>query len=375
MRFADIPGLDEVKNSLKKSIDEEKVAHAQIFSGIEGGGNLAMARAYVGYLYCENRTAGDSCGECPACQKNDKLVHPDVHYVYPVLNSRDGKKVDPLSKVFAEDWRSFIPENPFPTLEEWSSFFGGENRQPIIYREESRAIISDLSLMSFEGSFKVMLIWLPELMHNAASNAILKILEEPPPRTLFLLVSNNSSQLLSTILSRCISITIRPFSDKEIESYLTEQGTSSEKAGQISHLADGSINFALRLRDNLEDDNHARFTEWMRACFEFNVEQMTALGDQFSRSSKISQRSLFDYGLNMLRETLVVEQASDVQLAVESEKVFVANFAKVVSLDLIEKMSRELESNIYYLSRNANAKILFLDLSLKFANLFRRNKI
>ena len=374
MRFEEIPGLPEVKKSLLKSVKEEKVAHAQIFAGIEGGANLALARAYISYLYCEKRTDSDSCGECPSCQKNRKLVHPDVHFVYPILNTKDGKKIDPISKAYIKEWRSFLPPNPYPVYEDWVSFFGGENKKAIIYREESREIIKDLTLVSFEGNFKTMLIWLPELMHISAANGILKILEEPPPKTLFILVSNQASQVISTILSRCISINVRPFFDKEIAQFLVDIGMGAEKAGQISHLADGSLNMAFKLEENLEDDNHTRLIIWMRACFEFNVMEMVNGSDTFSKRSKISQKSLFEYGLNMLRESLVIGFSSSIQLAIESEKAFIRDFSKIIDWELIEEMSKELESAIVYLERNANARIVYLDLSLRFASLFKQIK-
>ena len=374
MRFEEIPGLPEVKKSLLKSVKEEKVVHAQIFAGKEGGANLALALAYISYLYCEQKTDSDSCGVCPTCQKNRKLIHPDVHFVYPILNTRDGKKIEPVSKAFINEWRNFLPSNPYPVYTDWVTFFSGDNKQAIIYREESREIIKDLSLVSFEGHFKTMVIWLPELMHLTAANAILKILEEPPPKTLFILVSNQPTQVISTILSRCITINVRPFFDKEIAQFLIEKGMDAEKAGQISHLADGSLNMAFKLEENLEDDNHIRFTTWMRNCFEFNVEEMVNGSETFAKSLRISQKSLFEYGLNMLRESLVVGFSNSVQLAIESEKAFIDNFSKIADWELIEEMSKELESAIVHLERNANARIIYLDLSLRFGSIFRKIK-
>jgi len=373
MRFSEIPGLEEVKRSLIKSVKEGAIAHAQLFSGIEGGGNLALARAFVSYLFCSNR-GEDSCGECASCQKNEKLVHPDVHYVFPVINTKEGKSIDPISKNFINEWRPFLLENPYPVIQDWAAYFGGENKQAMIYRQESREIIKDLSLMSFEGHFKTMIIWLPELMHPSSANGILKILEEPPDKTLFLLVSNQPSQIISTITSRCVTINIRPFFDNEVRQVLESKGIEKNKSAQLAHLANGSLNKALKLDETLESDHQKMFTEWMRVCFEFNLEQMVNWTEDFGRGNKLLQKSLLEYGLNMLRETLVNPYDTSIQLAVESEKEFVGNFSKVIDWEMAESMSQEIEKGLYHIERNANAKILFLDLSLRFATLFRERK-
>ncbi|MCZ6899247.1 MAG: DNA polymerase III subunit delta, partial [Bacteroidetes bacterium] len=196
MRFADIPGLDEIKGNLIKCVLSNKIPHAQLLQGHEGSGNLVLSLAYASYLNCLNRTENDSCGECAACSKIDKLIHPDLHLVFPVSPNAKFTGKDVISANYLNEWRSFILKNPYQNLNDWNNYYGADNKQGNISKEESRQIIKNLSLMAFEGQFKVMLIWLPEWMHPSAANSILKILEEPPDRTLFLMVSHQADNLL-----------------------------------------------------------------------------------------------------------------------------------------------------------------------------------
>src|SRR6478735_320184 len=253
MRFLDIPGLAETKKLLIDSVQSNHIAHAQLFVGAEGALNLPMALAYATYLHCQNK-GEDACGICSACSKNLKFIHPDTHFVFPLSNVKNDKDEDRFKADITKAWRAFLLEQPFGNLDDWTNSYGGEDKQALISREESREIIKTLSLKPFESPYKVMIVWQPELMHPSAANGILKILEEPPPHTYFILVTNAVDRLLPTIISRTQIVTVPLLQDSELESYLSEKyAVENVRAGKITQLAEGNINLALKLLDNEED--------------------------------------------------------------------------------------------------------------------------
>lgn len=369
MRFADIPGLDEIKGNLIKSVLSNKIPHAQLLQGHEGSGNLVLSLAYASYLNCLNRTENDSCGECAACSKIDKLIHPDLHLVFPVSPNAKFTGKDVISANYLNEWRSFILKNPYQNLNDWNNYYGADNKQGNISKEESRQIIKNLSLMAFEGQFKVMLIWLPEWMHPSAANSILKILEEPPDRTLFLMVSHQADNLLPTILSRVQTIHIRPFSDQEVEQYLVKQIQVDEtRVGQIIQLAQGNMREAIKLIGSLENDNQDMFQDWMRICYTLDLTKMVGWSDQYQKMGKVAQKSFLQYAMNMMRETLIAKVgAHEIARIQESEAEFLTKFESVMDPNKVDKLTAALNQAIYHLERNANPKIVFLDLSLVIA--------
>jgi len=377
MKFSDISGYESLKAQLIQSVVSDQIAHAQLFLGPQGGPNLALALAFSTFINCQNRTPEDSCGECDACRKNAKLVHPDVHFAFPVSATKKIKAKDVISIKFLSEWRNFVIQDPYNTAGGWNSYFGGENKQLNISRQESREIIKNLSLKAFEGLYKIMIIWLPEYMHPAAANALLKILEEPPRNTLFLLVSNDESKLLSTILSRTQIVHIRPFSDEEIKELLINQHFIEEdKAGQIAHLVDGNINEALRLAREVEDDSHKMFRDWMRLCYMGDLVELTKWTEKFNSMTKVAQQTLFHYGLSMMREALIVSNEElELSRLMGEEFEFVKNFSKILSFESIEKISNNLNEAFYHVERNAHSKILFLSVSLKIVEIFQKLKM
>jgi len=377
MKFSDISGYDSLKTQLIQSVVSDQIAHAQLFLGPEGGPNLALALAFSTFINCQNRTPEDSCGECDACRKNEKLVHPDVHFAFPVSATKKIKAKDVISIKFLSEWRNFVIQDPYNNAGGWNNYFGGENKQLNISRQESREIIKNLSLKAFEGLYKIMIIWLPEYMHPAAANALLKILEEPPQNTLFLLVSNDETKLLSTILSRTQIVQIRPFSDEEIKDLLINQHFIDEdKAGQIAHLVDGNINEALRLAREVEDDSHKMFRDWMRLCYTGDLMELTKWTEKFNSMTKVAQQTLFHYGLSMMREALIVSNNElDLSRLMGEEFEFVKNFSKMLSLESIEEISDILNEAFYHIERNAHSKILFLSVSLKIFEIFKKLKM
>jgi len=372
MRFSDIPGLEDTKKYLTNAVEGGHLAHALLFTGVVGAPNLNLALAFASYLNCDNRINDDACGQCPSCSKNSKFIHPDLHFVFPVSSTKTVKGKDVVSTSFLKDWRKFLLEQPFGNLQDWSNHYGGENKEANISREESRQIIRNLSLKAFEGKYKIMLVWLPEKMHVTAANAILKILEEPPENTVFLLVTNDAENLLTTILSRTQQFTIPKFQDQEIIDYLVQQETPAGKAAQLAHLADGNMNQALKLASEIEDDSHKLFRDWMRLCYVKDYSKMVTWADVFQKQNRMQQKSVFQYGLNILREVLVTSfpEAGLSKLTGE-EKEFVRNFAKVMDSNKINIVSELLNQAYYHIERNANQKITFLDLSLQVAKIIR----
>ena len=374
MRFADITGLDEVKNNLISSVKNNHLAHAQLLFGPEGSGSLAMALAFATYLNCTNRQMSlsgeeDACGQCPSCRKMEKFIHPDMHYVFPVSPTKSISGKDVVSSSYMAEWRNFLGKSPFGTLSQWMAQFGGEDKQVNISKEESRHILRNLSLKAFEGKYKIMLIWLPEYMHVSAANGILKILEEPPEKTIFLLVSADVEKLLTTILSRTQIFKIRGFKDEEIVRYLTQNHEASpEKAQQAAGMANGSLGAAISSLQETKDDNHGFYSQWMRYCYERNLSQLVRMADDYHQLNKEAQKGLLLYGLNILRETMVYPYTEESQRRLSGdERTFTERFSKVMTWEKVQLTSEKMNEAIYHLERNASPKIMFLDLSLQIA--------
>ncbi len=375
MFFKEIFGLEDVKEKLIQSVNSNHLAHALLFLGHEGSANLALALAFSSYLNCTSRLNDDACGECPSCVKNAKYIHPDVHFAFPVTSVKDKKVKDLVSVSFLGEWRNFLIQDPYNNAVGWNNFLGGENKQLNITREESRQIIRHLALKPFEGEYKIMLIWLPEYMHPSAANAILKILEEPSEKTLFLLVSNDEKKLLSTILSRTQVVSIRSFTDEEIIAMLVDQHfIDRRKATQVAHLVDGNIQEALRLAREVEDDSHKMFRDWMRTCYKGDFTDMVGWSNRFNELNKAGQQTLLSYGLSIMRESLIY-MSGELSLSrlIGDELEFCKNLVKVLDPDKINLISDELNKSSYHLERNANTRILFLDLSIKIFRIFRND--
>jgi DNA polymerase-3 subunit delta' len=376
MRFADITGNETLKKQLVQSVRSGQIAHAQLFIGPEGSPNLALALAYATFLNCQNRLKDDSCGVCDSCRKNEKLIHPDVNFAFPVSSTSKVTGKDVISLSFLSEWRNFVIQDPYNNASGWNSYFGGENKQLNISKEESRQIIRHLTLKPFEGIFKIMLIWLAEYMNAASANSLLKILEEPAEKTVFLLITNDEKKILPTIRSRTQAVRVRPFSDENIKKMLVENHFIEEdKARQISFLVDGNILEALRLAREVEDDSHTMFRDWMRLCFLKNMTELVKWTDKYNKLSRVSQQTLLQYGLSMMRESLIMLSGEPtLSRLMGPELEFIKNFIKVLDIEMIEDITLKLNESLYHLERNANAKILFLDLSLRIIETFSRTK-
>ena len=376
MRFSDIPGQEETKLLLVQSVQRQHVAHAQLFRGAEGSAALALALAYAAYLNCEGRAAqaADSCGQCAACQKIDKLVHPDLNFILPVTTTKAVPK-DAVSSKFAGEWRTFVLDNPYQGLNDWMQHIGADNKQGSISKEESLQLLRLVSLTAFEARYKIVVTWLPELMHPAAANAVLKLLEEPPPATIFLLVSNAPEQLLPTIISRVQPVVVRPLTEEILTAYLHGARHIPEaKARQLAQLAEGNVGQALAASTSggQDHDYFTFFVDWMRQCYGYKVDKLLSKSDEFQKLGRENQKDLLHYSLGVLRKVLLF--GLDAQLMPHlagSEQQFVSGFSRFVTPRNAEALTTELNDAHYHIERNANPRMVFVDISLRMAELLR----
>ena len=369
MTFAEIPNQTAVKNLLRQSVQRQHVAHAQLFRGGVGGAALALALAYAQYLNCEARAAdaADSCGHCPACTKSAKLAHPDLNFIVPVTTTKTVAK-DAVSSKFMAEWRTFVLDNPYQGLNDWMQHIGAENKQGNISKDEAVQILKLVSLKAFEARFKIVVLWLPELMHPAAANAVLKLLEEPPPATIFLLVSHAPEQLLPTIISRVQPVVVRPFSEDDLTAHLhTRYHVPEVKARQVAQLADGSLGAALASRDsNAEHDYFEFFVKWMRQAYSQKAAEILKHSEEFQKLGRENQKELLSYSLALLRKVLLFGiDPKFVPYLPAAEQDFVAKFSKLVTPRNADLLTKELTEAHYHIERNANAKMVFVDSSLR----------
>jgi DNA polymerase-3 subunit delta' len=376
MRFSDIPGQQQVKQLLVRSVQQNHVAHAQLFRGAEGSAALPLALAFAAFLNCENRTpdADDSCGRCPGCQKIDKLIHPDLNFIVPVTTTKAVAK-DATSSKFMADWRTFVLDSPYQGLNDWMQHIGAENKQGSISKEESLQLLRLVSLKAFEAQYKLVVIWQPELMHPAAANAVLKLLEEPPAATVFLLVSHAPEQLLPTIISRVQPVVVRPLSEQDLTNWLRDEHQVPEvKARQLAQLAEGNPGAALAAHHTAATDHDyfALFAGWMRTCFSNKVSEMLERSDEFQKLGRENQKEFLQYALTLLRKVLLF--GLDPQLVPHlpaQEQSFVQGFSRFVTPQNADPITRELNDAHYHIERNANPRMVFVDASLRLAELLK----
>lgn len=376
MQFKDIHGLESTKSMLRSAVANNHVAHAQLFAGRPGAPALPMALAFATYLNCENPTDTDSCGQCSQCTKNKKFIHPDVHFVFPVSATKSIAAKDLESRKFLKEWRQFLLTSPYGNLNDWSDLYSGEGKQAYISTREKLNIIQDLSLKAFEGTYKIMLIWYPELMHRNAANGILKVLEEPPENTLFLLVSEQPDLLLTTITSRVQRLNIPLFTSAEVsEQLVLTHGVNEQRAKQIAHLAEGSLREALYLAANVDSNHFDNFSNWMRQCFKRDWGLLIDGADNFAKLNRAKQQLYLQYGLSLVREALVAAQPETGMLVrVDGkEKPFVANLGKTLNTIQFQHLSSLFSDASYHLERNANPKLLFMNLSIHISKTFSLN--
>ena len=369
MLFKEIIGQQAVKERLVRSHKEGRISHAQLFLGPQGSGNLPMALAYAQFISCTNKAEDDSCGTCSSCVKYNKLVHPDLHFVYPVALSKDVK----TSTDVAAEWREAFLDNPYITLFGWFEQLAAENKQAVIGVEESGEILRKLSLTTYESEYKIMIIWQAEKMNPAAANKLLKILEEPPDKTLFLLVCENEDQLLRTIVSRTQLIKINKISDADlIEALVSQHGQTPDAAEKIAHLADGSYAEALLLVSENENagQNLVSFQKLMRASLKFDPKAVISWIDEVNAGGRERQKNFLNYALHIMRESAMMNYGDESLIKLSAdEQEFVKKFSPFIHGANIERFIEELNKAHFHMERNASAKILFMDLAFKFNEL------
>ena len=379
MLFKDIVGQSEEKNKLIRSVRDNRIAHAQLFTGPEGTGKLMLAIAYAQYISCQNRGENDSCGVCPSCHKFEKLIHPDLHFVFPVNETKkkddDEKSASRQSDAFIRQWREAILSNPYISESQWYETIGLENKLGIINTAESSEVIKKLSLKSFEADYKTMIIWLPERMHINASNRLLKLIEEPPPKTLFLLITENMGALLSTILSRTQIVKISPLKREEIATALVDlYRLSPGKAQDISRVANGNFQTALTLTTITEENPYFEmFRQLMRHCYSKNVLGLLDWVDEASSLSREKQKEMMLYSIKTIRECFMLNIGlGDIAYLSGEEADFGKKFSPFVNNSNIKAIYAHYNSAIEHLGRNGNPQVVFTDFSLNMALLINR---
>lgn len=372
MQFAEIPGLPETKENLLNAVKNNHLAHALLFYGPEGSANLTMSLALATYLYCQNPGPEDSCGKCTACQRMSRLVLPDLNFAFPAIakTKEDEKEEDEKEEKVdvLTSWRKFAIEQPYGNVHDFIYFNGFEKKQLNISKGAARKIIQALSLMSFEGGYKIMMIWAPEFLHPSAANALLKIIEEPQAKTIFMLITSQPDQLLTTILSRTQKVMVRAFTDDEIKSHLIQSGLSEPGAAdQIAMVADGNLREAYRLVNQVEDLQVSQIRDWFRLCHGKKLKEIFTMSDEFHKADKEAQKSLMLTGLNVLREILLKNMSLDSLLRTSGEdRNFVNNISvNVLTEDHVNSLYTLFNEAHYHLERNGNAKMIFTDLSMQ----------
>jgi DNA polymerase III subunit delta' len=376
MKFADIPGADFIKDKLIKSIGSGKIPHAQLFLGNEGALNLPLALAYTTFLHCENRQDTDACGVCGPCSKSVKYIHPDTNFVFPVGNMGADKDEERVKADRLKTFRSFLLEQPFGNLDDLTSFYGGEDKQVLISKDESREIIKSLSLKPFESRYKIMLVWQPEYLHSSAANGLLKILEEPPPFTIFLLVSNKAEKLLATILSRTQLIKVPMLADEELSVFLTKKKkVELQKAQKIVHLAEGNLNHALKLVDTEDEQSSEWFFNWMGACFQHRYDKLLLTSEEFHQLDRLSQRNLLYFSLSLVRETLLrLAGAGTINRVQGNDMERLQKLSALLTVEKIERIQFLINEAIFHLERNGSAKMVLFDSSIQLAKVINPSK-
>ena len=377
MQFAEIIGQQAVKEKLISTVQENRISHAQMFLGPAGSGKLALAVAYAQFINCNNRTESDSCGVCPSCQQFAKLAHPDLHFSYPIIIRKKGEDKKVVSTDYLEKWRDYLWEKHFyPDLIEWYTRMESEKKQGVIGADECNAIIKTLSYKSYEGKYKVMIIWMAELLYHAAAPKILKILEEPPDKTLFILIAEKQEQIISTILSRTQIVKVPKLDDGSLNSILSARfGYSGEQIAPVLHNASGNVNQAIQvLEESISGDfSSSEFREWMLLCYQRKYKELSEFVGKISRKSRAGQKQLLAFGLSLSRNCLMTRYGRTelVSIPDSEEQKFTNNFSRYINEKNAVEYAGLFEEAIFHIDRNGNAAVIFMDVSFKAAQLLR----
>jgi DNA polymerase-3 subunit delta' len=372
MKFSEVIGHNEVKESLIRSVEEGRISHAQLFLGPEGSGNLGMALAYVQYIYCENKSSNDSCGECPSCRKIGQLSHPDLHFSFPFIKmGKEGETADN----FVIRFREAVIENPYLNLLSWYDYLGNQDKQGLISVKESVQIIKKLSLKSFEGGFKTYIIWMPEKLNTSAASKLLKTIEEPPEKTIIILVANDSDQLLPTIISRTQLVKLAPLSEEEVAQGLIDKfEMESQLAENLAAMSEGNFFHAksLAIQAGEDNDNFIIFRDWMRLCFKKDIKGVSNWVDDISKIGRSRQKDFLTYALHIVRQCSMLNYGAEELLTIKGdERVFMQKFAPFINHHNLQEYIQLFSEAGYHIDRNANGRILFTDISYRLLMLLK----
>lgn len=373
MQFKDIVGQEKVKQRLILTTKENRIPHAQLFVGPAGTGKLALAIAYAQYIMCDNKGEDDSCGVCPSCKKLSKLIHPDLHFVYPAKAKAESASDDDSDK--AEDtlttWREALITNPYFGENDWYEMIGMENKQGIISTATATDVIRKLSLKSFENDYKVMIIWLPERMNNQASNKLLKMIEEPPAKTVFLMVSENPNLIIKTILSRTQQIMVPPITRESIATVLLEKfNLEPERAHDISRIANGNFYTALQLIDSNVSEYFDLYRRLMRLSYAKDVVGLLDWVDDAAGLGRENQKEFLNYSLRLTRESLMLNAGlDDISYLMGDEADFGQKFSPFIGVENIFNITNEFTQAYECIMQNGNPAIVFTHFAMRMIKL------
>ena len=400
MQFENIIGQKQTKEQLVQLVQNNRLSHALLFLGKEGSGALSLAMAFAQYIVCEKVNGkikpvleaslfgepvdivaeplvfNDSCGICSACIKANKLMHPDIHYSHPIITKKPGEK--PICTDFIKEWRDFYTTQPYGNVFDWLQFIKAENKQGNITAEECNDINRKISLKSFESEYKILIIWMPEYL-TKNGNKLLKLIEEPPPNTLFMLVAENEELILPTIISRTQLVKIPLLTNAEIEGALEQNHElTTDKAKQIAALSEGNYREALQLLQQVEDDWQLILREWLNMLVKKNLAGQVKWIDEMSKQGREKQKQFLKYFTHLLEQAIRLRSIPSLVIisdTVNTEQDFALRLNKLCSIPQQEAIINELDKASYYVERNANAKMLFHALSIKLYHIITNNSL
>lgn len=381
MLFSDILGQEHIKNHLTQSADNGRIPHAQLFVGQEGSGTLPMAIAYAQYILCRNSN-GENTGTNESCNiKFKNLAHPDLHFAFPVATN-DKIKKHPVSSHFLEEWRELLSQQPYGNLFDWYKKLGIEKKQGRIGVDEAKEIVKDLTLKSYEGGYKITIIWMAEKMNMEAANKLLKLIEEPPKKTIFILIAEDEEQLISTIRSRCQVLHFPPLTENVITAGLIKTyHIEASIAAKIAHQANGNYNKACDLvyHDSEDTQFETWFIFWIRSAFKAKgnkaaIHDLMSWSEDIAKTGRETQKQFLQFCLNFFRQAMLLNYGAEklVFLEPKTEGFKLAKFAPFVHGNNIIDITNEIQDAIYHIERNGNAKIILTDLSIKLTRLLHK---
>ncbi len=386
MQFKDIIGHESLKKKLVNSVREGRISHAQLFLGKGSTGKFALAFAYAQYINCTNKQGDDSCGECSSCRKYEAMSHPDLFFSYPVntnytSSSKATKtrvKKDPVSRDYIHDWKKYLDEvKGYPNLFQWYQRIGIEKKQGFISKEEARKIVHQLQFKPVEAQYKVLIVWMVEKMNEIASNALLKLIEEPPDNTLIFLIANEKETLLPTIISRLQAFVVPPIENEKLQNYLLKEHPELTKNDlrDIASLAEGDVFKAREIIGNSAEmrENYELFVDWMRLCYKKgSLEGIKNWVEKTSKFGREKQKSFLAYALRMVRESLMLNYGNDKLVKITmSEEYFLIKFAPFIHLRNAPIIQEKINRAIFDIERNASSTSLFASLSLQMSQLLK----